>query len=69
MDLAEKDYCEAIQLDQELEAAYMGRASTRALSNNFDGAIEDLNAVININPDNRSAFAARGIAIWTMGDE
>ena len=67
-ELADKDFSEAIRLDERMEDAYIGRARSRADRGNFDGAVQDLNVAIDLNPKNSAAYSGRGASLAATGN-
>ena len=55
-ELGEQDYSEAIRLDERLEGAYIGRSACRVNRRDIDGAMQDLNFVIDVNPKSSAAY-------------
>lgn len=59
---------DALERDRDLVVALLGRAHGRAALGNFDGAIEDLTYVLELDPDNADVLALRGDHYVKMRD-
>jgi len=59
---------DALERDRDLVVAHLGRAHGRAALGNFNGAIEDLTDVLEIDPDNANVLALRGDHYVQMRD-
>ncbi len=67
-ELAKKDFDIYIQNDTTNARVYMNRAATK-FPNDFLGAIIDCNKSIAIDPNNKSAYFLRGIALFQTGEK
>ena len=67
-ELAKKDFDIYIQNDTTNARVYMNRAATK-FPNDFLGAIIDCNKSIAIDPNNKSAYFLRGIALYQTGEK
>lgn len=61
IDLADKHYTLAIELDSEFFQAYFTRALVRIERGDLQGALEDLNAAVTIAPSTRGVLVTRGL--------
>ena len=50
-DRAVADYSEAVRLDAKFEAAYLHRAEALIAKHDFDGALADLDRVVDLDPN------------------
>ena len=60
LDLAEKDYSEALRFAPENRTYLLLRADTRALRKNYDGALEDINLLLKREPQSATIWSERG---------
>lgn len=60
IDGALADFEHALELDDELVAAYLNRAMVRRATGDVDGAVDDYTAAIDLDPHCAEAYAGRG---------
>ena len=62
--LAMKDFDEYLKLDTTNARVYLNRASTKM--QDLEGAVEDCNKSISIDPENKNAYFVRGLARYEL---
>ena len=67
IDLAAKDYDEAIRLAPTVEAIWNGRCWCRAIIGELDAALADCNEALRLRPDDPAALDSRGLAYLKKG--
>src|SRR5689334_21181753 len=65
---AEKAYSEALQYDPGNAEAYLHRARVRLHNNDFQHAVDDASALINLQPGSGEAYQLRGDIYRKMPD-
>jgi tetratricopeptide (TPR) repeat protein len=68
LDMALKDYQEALRLDPKSSALYGNRAGVYLDLRDYDRAIDDCTQAIRLNPKNFVAYNSRGAAFSRKGD-
>ena len=61
-------YTEAIQLNPSHVLAYVARGGILGSLENYDGAIADYNAALDLNPELAGAYGGRGLARYRSGE-
>jgi tetratricopeptide (TPR) repeat protein len=67
-DRAIQGYDQALQLDPNNAAAYVGRGFANAIKGENDRAIQDYDRAIQVDPNNAAAYKYRGVAYGTKGN-
>ena len=68
-DLALQDFNQAIAVNPNDAAPYLGRGNLYRSQGNFDGALADLNQAIRLNPEGPQAYHARGLIYQRQGND
>ena len=66
-DLAMQDFNQAISVNPNDAAAYLGRGNLERAHDNYDAALADLNQAIRLNPEGAQAYHARGLIYQRQG--
>lgn len=62
------DYSRAIELANDYQPALYGRALVRVVLDHFDGALDDLASLLQLNPQNPAAHQLKATALRKRGD-
>ena len=63
-----QDFNQAIAVNPNDAAAYLGRGNLVRSQNDFDAALADLNQAIRLNPEGAQAYHARGLIYQRQGN-